>query len=175
MLALSDSQLRSVWAAATSLPIEKRGVFLGRLVAQLQARRSHYLTADLDDAVERPDSKIGSLIRGSPLPPQTPRGSIREAAVHKSQFALHPAGQIRCQSRARLSCNASEAYPMTNLLEQAINCDDGDRAAKIIQDALGIEPDYVVNHCFPRDWPADGEVRARIIGGWLQAEAQYLA
>ena len=25
-----------------------------------------------------------------------------------------------------------------NLLEQAINCNDGDRAAKIIQDALGI-------------------------------------
>jgi hypothetical protein len=27
---------------------------------------------------------------------------------------------------------------MTNLLAQAINCNDGDRAAKIIQDALGI-------------------------------------
>ena len=26
---------------------------------------------------------------------------------------------------------------MSNLLEQAINCDDGDRAAKIIRDALG--------------------------------------
>jgi uncharacterized protein HemY len=25
---------------------------------------------------------------------------------------------------------------VTNLLEQAISCDDGDRAAKIIQDAL---------------------------------------
>ena len=30
---------------------------------------------------------------------------------------------------------------MTNLLEQAISTDDGDRAAKIIQDALGIESD----------------------------------
>jgi hypothetical protein len=30
---------------------------------------------------------------------------------------------------------------MTNLLAQAINCDDADRAAKIIQDALGIESD----------------------------------
>jgi len=28
---------------------------------------------------------------------------------------------------------------MSNLLEQAINCDDGDRAAKIIRDALGIK------------------------------------
>jgi hypothetical protein len=28
---------------------------------------------------------------------------------------------------------------MTNLLEQAISCDDGYRAAKIIQNALGIE------------------------------------
>ena len=51
MLALSDSQLRSVWATATSLPIEKRGVFLERLVAQLQLRASHFITADLDDAV----------------------------------------------------------------------------------------------------------------------------
>jgi hypothetical protein len=44
---------------------------------------------------------------------------------------------------------------MTNLLQQAINCDNGDQAAKIIQDALGIESDDVVNHCFPKDWPAD--------------------
>ena len=53
---------------------------------------------------------------------------------------------------------------MTNLLEEAINCDDGDRAAKIIQDALGIESDDVANFCFPKTWPADREVRARIIG-----------
>ena len=64
---------------------------------------------------------------------------------------------------------------MTNLLEQAISCDDGDRAAKIIKDALGIESDDVLNYTFPKDWPIDREVRARIIGGWLQAEAQYLA
>ena len=43
------------------------------------------------------------------------------------------------------------------------------------QHVLGIESDYVVNYCFPEDWPTDREVRARIIGGWLQAEAQYLA
>jgi len=41
---------------------------------------------------------------------------------------------------------------MTNLLEQAINCDDGYRAAKIIQDALGIESDDVANFCFPKTW-----------------------
>ena len=28
---------------------------------------------------------------------------------------------------------------MANLLEQAIDCDDADRAARIIQNALGIE------------------------------------
>jgi hypothetical protein len=49
---------------------------------------------------------------------------------------------------------------MTNLLEQAINCDDGDRAAKIIQDALGIESDDVANYCLPKTWPADREVRS---------------
>jgi hypothetical protein len=38
-----------------------------------------------------------------------------------------------------------EAYNMTNLQERAINWDDGDRAAKIIQKALGIESDDVVN------------------------------
>jgi uncharacterized protein HemY len=64
---------------------------------------------------------------------------------------------------------------MTNLLEQVINCDDGDRAAKIIQDALGIESDDVVNNCFPKEWPADRERRARYIGTWLQTEARYLA
>jgi hypothetical protein len=32
---------------------------------------------------------------------------------------------------------------MANLIEQAIACDDGDRAAGIIQDALGIENDEV--------------------------------
>jgi hypothetical protein len=64
---------------------------------------------------------------------------------------------------------------MTNLLEQAIACDDGDRAAKTIQNALGIESDDVVNYTFPKDWPADREQRARIIGEWLQTEARYLA
>jgi uncharacterized protein HemY len=64
---------------------------------------------------------------------------------------------------------------MTNLLEQAISCDDGDRAAKLIQDALGIESDDVVNYCFPKNWPEDREVRARIIGDWLQTETRYLA
>jgi hypothetical protein len=37
---------------------------------------------------------------------------------------------------------------MTNLLEQAINSNDGDRAAKIIH-ALGIASDAVANYCFP--------------------------
>ncbi len=69
----------------------------------------------------------------------------------------------------------SEAYPMTNLLQQAIACNDGDSAAKIIQDALGIESDDVANYCFPKTWPEDREQRARIIGDWLQTEARYLA
>jgi hypothetical protein len=63
---------------------------------------------------------------------------------------------------------------MTNLLEQGIACDEGDRAAKINQDALGIESDAVVNYCFPRTWPADRGHRAAIIGEWLQTEARYL-
>ena len=63
---------------------------------------------------------------------------------------------------------------MTNLLEQAINCDDGDRASKIIRDALGIETDDVANYYLPPQssyWPTDRDQRARIIGDWLKAEA----
>jgi hypothetical protein len=52
---------------------------------------------------------------------------------------------------------------MANLLAQAINSDDGDRAARIIRDAL------------PKDWSTDREQRARYIGGWLKTEARYLA
>jgi hypothetical protein len=42
---------------------------------------------------------------------------------------------------------------MSNLLQQAIDCDDGDRAARIIRDALGIESDDMGNYRFPREWP----------------------
>jgi hypothetical protein len=62
---------------------------------------------------------------------------------------------------------------MTNLLQQAINCDDPDQAAK--SDALGIEIDDVVGYCFPKEWPSDREQRARYIGEWLKTEAHYLA
>jgi uncharacterized protein HemY len=63
---------------------------------------------------------------------------------------------------------------LANLLKKAINCNDGDCAAKIIQDALGIENDDVVNYCFPKIWPEDRAQRARIIGYWLQSEACFL-
>jgi hypothetical protein len=39
-----------------------------------------------------------------------------------------------------------------------------DRDAKLIRDALGIESDDVVNYCFPKEWPADRERRARYSG-----------
>lgn len=58
---------------------------------------------------------------------------------------------------------------------QAISTDDADRAAELIQDALGIESDDVVNYCFPKIRPADRAQRAHIIGEWLQTEARFLA
>ena len=64
---------------------------------------------------------------------------------------------------------------MANLLERAINTDYGDRAAKLIQKALGIESDEVANYCFPKTWPQDREQRAGIIGDWLRAEVRHLA
>ena len=53
---------------------------------------------------------------------------------------------------------------MTNLLEQAISVDDGNRAAKLIQNALGIERDRWRPYCFPKSWLRDREQRTRIIG-----------
>jgi uncharacterized protein HemY len=63
---------------------------------------------------------------------------------------------------------------MTNLLKQAINCDDRDRAASIIIDALGSETEELANFCL-KHWPSERKQRARIIGHWLHAEAQFLA
>jgi uncharacterized protein HemY len=64
---------------------------------------------------------------------------------------------------------------MTNLLAQAINSDDVDYATRMVQEALGIKSDDVVNYCFPKTWPTDREQRARYIGEWLKTEARYLA
>jgi hypothetical protein len=74
-----------------------------------------------------------------------------------------------------LSPVIGEDSRMTNLLERAISTDNGNRAAKIIQDALGVESNEVANYCFPKTRPKDREIRARIIGDWLKAEARFLA
>jgi hypothetical protein len=46
----TDSQLRTIWAAADRIPVEKRGVFLERVVARLQLR-GDFTDSDLDNAV----------------------------------------------------------------------------------------------------------------------------
>jgi hypothetical protein len=43
----------------------------------------------------------------------------------------------------------------------AINCDDGDPAAKIT-DAPGIESDDVANYCFPKEWPARADAHRAV-------------
>jgi len=63
---------------------------------------------------------------------------------------------------------------MANILKQAIECDDKERAASIIIDALGIETEELANFCL-KHWPSERKQRARIIGHWLHAEAQFLA
>ena len=50
---------------------------------------------------------------------------------------------------------------IANLLQQAINCEDADRAARIIQEALGIKSDDVVNVASPNP--------GRLIGGSARA------
>jgi len=50
MLAFTDSQLRAVRTAAERVPVEKRGIFIERVVARLQCQRG-FTNADLDDAI----------------------------------------------------------------------------------------------------------------------------
>jgi hypothetical protein len=63
---------------------------------------------------------------------------------------------------------------MSNLLQQAINCDDPDRAAKIIQDR-SVSRAMMWSTTASPQWPAYREQRARYIGEWLKTEARYLA
>ena len=53
MLALKDRQLAAVMTAADKLPVEKRGVFLQRVVASLSLRGTGFNDDDLDDAMRR--------------------------------------------------------------------------------------------------------------------------
>ena len=62
---------------------------------------------------------------------------------------------------------------MTNVLKRAINCDDSEGAAEIIMGALGIESDELASFCL-KHWPSERKQRARVIGHWLHAEAQFL-
>jgi len=62
MLALKNRQLATVMAAADKLPIEKRGVFLQRVVAWLLLRGTHFTDADVDDAVRQ---ALRGLVRDS--------------------------------------------------------------------------------------------------------------
>jgi hypothetical protein len=64
---------------------------------------------------------------------------------------------------------------MHNLIQAAMDDPDGDHAAKMIRDALGIQSDEVVNYSFPRHWPDTREQRAMVIGQWLRDEARFLA
>jgi hypothetical protein len=48
---------------------------------------------------------------------------------------------------------------VANRIEQAIACDDADRGARIIQEALGIQSDDVANYVSEK-WPTDREQRA---------------
>jgi hypothetical protein len=64
MVAFTDSQLRTVRAAADRVPAEKRGTFVDRVVARLQRQRG-FTDADLDDAVS---AALTGLVQSTPAP-----------------------------------------------------------------------------------------------------------
>ena len=53
MLALKGHRLAIVMAAADTLPVEKRPVFLDRVAARLRLHGFRFADADLDDAVRQ--------------------------------------------------------------------------------------------------------------------------
>ena len=61
MVAFTDSQLRTVWNAADRVPVEKRRLFIDRVVARLQLQRG-FTDADLDDALR---AALRRLIRSA--------------------------------------------------------------------------------------------------------------
>jgi len=63
MLVLKDRQLATVMTAADKLPVEKRGVFLRRVVAWLSQRGTGFNDDDLDEAMPR---ALVGLIQNSP-------------------------------------------------------------------------------------------------------------
>jgi hypothetical protein len=69
----------------------------------------------------------------------------------------------------------SEFQAVRNLIHAAIDDSDGEHAAKVIRDALGIESDEVVNYSLSKYWPDSREQRARVIGDSLRTEARFLA
>ena len=65
---------------------------------------------------------------------------------------------------------------MPNLLEQAIDSDDGDRAARIIQEALGIESDDVANYVFRRPGrPTASAAPGSSASGWRPKRAFWVS
>jgi hypothetical protein len=52
MFALTDAQLEIVMAAAGSIPVEKRSVFLERIAARLRLRGPRFTDADLSNAIQ---------------------------------------------------------------------------------------------------------------------------
>ena len=53
MISLNDVQLKTVMAAASHVPVEKRDLYLQRVAAMLTLRgRGHFADGDVDNAVK---------------------------------------------------------------------------------------------------------------------------
>ena len=76
MLALDNDQLAIIMMAESSLPPEKRSVFLERIAARLQLRGRRFTDADLDNAIR---IALQGLIHNSVAsrhPPSEPRKTM---------------------------------------------------------------------------------------------------
>jgi hypothetical protein len=76
---------------------------------------------------------------GKPLQGRIIQGSLRSTIIMPEHEVCSPNQLSKRLGSAHRNGELSVSVPMTNLLEEAINCSDGDRATEINQDALGIE------------------------------------
>ena len=60
-----------------------------------------------------------------------------------------------------------------SVLSDAIACSNGDKAAALIMQALGITDDAIANYSLPREWPTDRGMRCRALAEWLSNECVY--
>jgi hypothetical protein len=89
MISVSDHQLRIVAVAADLLPVEARGTFLRRVVAELRGRCDSLWLLDSGGATDQTTAPLAEIARQSRLTvPRSVLRSARRATVRWGKWAI---------------------------------------------------------------------------------------